>query len=137
MAGIKKIDHIGIVVPDIKEAIEIYKVLLLKEPSHLERVDAAKVDLAFFDVGEIQIELLAPIASDSEISAFLEEKGGGIHHICYEVEEINEILDKLKREGVKLMDEKPRPGSRNSQIAFVDAVSTKGAYIEYCEFPNP
>jgi len=136
MVEIKKIDHIGIVVADLREAIEIYKMLLLKEPSHLESIDAVKVDLAFFNVGDVQIELLAPTTSDSEISAFLEEKGGGIHHICYEVEGINEILESLKREGVKLIDEKPRPGSRHSQIAFVDAASTKGVYIEYCEFPK-
>jgi methylmalonyl-CoA/ethylmalonyl-CoA epimerase len=120
----------------MREGIEIYKQLLSREPSHVEQVDAAKVDLAFFDVGDIQIELLTPTASDSEISAFLEKKGGGIHHICFEVEGISDILNSLKREGVKLMDEKPRPGSRNSQVAFVDASSTKGAYIEYCEFPK-
>ena len=136
MARIKRIDHIGIVVSDINEAIEIYRMLLFKEPSQLERVEAAKVDLAFFDIGDVQIELLSPTAPDSEISSFLKEKGGGIHHICYEVEGINEILEDLKDKGVKLLDENPRPGSRNSQVAFVDPVSTRGVYIEYCEFPE-
>jgi methylmalonyl-CoA/ethylmalonyl-CoA epimerase len=135
MAEIKKIDHIGIVVPDMEKAIDIYKSMLLMEPSHLEHVAASKVDLAFFDVGDVQVELLAPTAPDSEMSPFLEETGGGIHHICYEVVGIRDILKQLKEEGFKLIDEEPRPGSRNSQIAFVDASSTDGAYIEYCEFP--
>ena len=136
MAYIKKIDHIGIVVADMKEAIKAYKKLLFKEPSCLERHEEAKVDLAFFDVGEIQVELLAPCAPDSEVSSFLEEKGGGIHHVCFEVEGIEEILEELKKKGMKLIDEHPRPGSRDSHVAFVDPASAKGVYIEYCEFPK-
>lgn len=135
MAKIKKIDHIGIVVSNMKEAVEIYKNLLFREPIYTEYFNASKVELTFFDVGGVQIELLAPTAPDSEIMPFLKEKGGGIHHICYEVEGIDEILKKLNEEGIKLIDERPRPGSRNTQIAFVDATSTKGTYIEYCEFP--
>jgi methylmalonyl-CoA/ethylmalonyl-CoA epimerase len=136
MARIKKIDHIGIVVFNLKESIRVHKDLLFQEPTHYEVFDATKVELAFFDIAGVQIELLSPTAPDSDIMPFLKEKGGGIHHICYEVEGIHDILNDLKKKGFKLIDETPRPGSRNSQIAFVDATSTKGVYIEYCEFSN-
>jgi methylmalonyl-CoA epimerase len=136
MASIKKIDHIGIVVPNIQEGIEIYKQLLLRKPIYTEYIDASKVQLAFFDVGGVQIELLAPTSFDSEVMLFLKQTGGGLHHICYEVEKINDILTELKDKGFRLIDEIPRPGSRNTQIAFVDPKSTKGVYIEYCEFIN-
>jgi methylmalonyl-CoA/ethylmalonyl-CoA epimerase len=136
MPKIKKIDHIGIVVPTIEQGVQTFKRILLKEPSHKEYIDAYKVDLAFFDIGDIQVELLAPTAPDSEMAPFLEKTGGGFHHICYEVEGIDQILEGLKKQGVKLMDEKPRPGSRNSRIAFVEAGSAGGVYTEYCEFPH-
>jgi len=125
MSRIKKIDHIGIAVFDLKESIKIYKELLFQEPVHQETFDSAKVELAFFDIAGVQIELLSPTALDSDIMPFLKEKGAGIHHICYEVEGIHDILNDLKKKGLKLIDETPRQGSRNSQIAFVDATSTK------------
>ncbi len=135
MGKIKKIDHIGIVVSSIEQGIETYKRILMQEPSHREYIDAYKVDLAFFDIGDVQVELLAPTASNSEYMLFFNQTGGGFHHICYEVEGIDEILEKLKRRGVKLIDEKTRPGSRNSMIAYVEAASAGGVYTEYCEFP--
>jgi len=135
MGKIKKIDHIGIMVSSIEQGIETFKRILLREPSRREYIDAYKVDLAFFDIGDAQVELLAPTASDSEFMPFLKQTGGGFHHICYEVEGIDEILENLKRSGVKLIDEKTRPGSRNSLIAYVEAASAGGVYTEYCEFP--
>jgi methylmalonyl-CoA epimerase len=136
MGRIKKVDHVGIAVSNMKEAIGIYKTLIFKEPFRLEHINGSKVELAFFNVGEVHIELLAPTASESWITAFLDEKGDGVHHICYEVEGIAEILQDLKRKEVKLIDENPRPGSRGSQVAFVDSMGTIGVYIEYCEFPE-
>ena len=134
MAKIKKIDHLGIVVRTIEQGVQTYRRLLLKDPSHMEYIDAYKVKLAFFDIGDVQIELLAPTAPESDMTPFLKQTGGGLHHVAYEVEGIHEILEDLKRQGVKLVDEKPRPGSRNSQIAFVEASSAGGVYTEYCEF---
>jgi len=133
---IKKIDHIGIVVSDIKAATRVYEAILFKQPSYTEYVAEKKVDLVFFDIGEVQIELLAPRTSDSEIAFFLKNRGEGLHHICYEVEGIGKILETLRKEGFKFIDEKPRPGSRNTQVFFVDSISTRGVYTEYCEFPN-
>lgn len=136
MGRIKKIDHIGIVVSNINEAVEIYKSLLFEDPTHSEHIDTTKVDIVFFDIGGVLIELLAPTAPESVLTPFLENNGEGLHHICYEVEGIEELLKNLEKKGIKLIDEEPRPGSRNSQIAFVDPKSTRGVYIEYCEFPD-
>ena len=119
MARVKKIDHIGIVVPDMSAAVEKYHSLLFQKPSHTEYFEPGNLDIAFFDVEGVQIELLAPRSADSEISAYLEEKGAGLHHICYEVDDIEGILNILKAKGIALIDEEPRAGSRNSRIAFV------------------
>ena len=137
MPTIKKIDHIGIVVSNFKEAIEKHRNLLFREPSHTEYFEPAKVELAFFDIGGVSIELLAPTAPTGDLWAFLKERGGGLHHICYEVDDIHRILESLKEKGFQLLDEKPRAGSRNSQIAFINPASADGVLIEYCQFPNP
>jgi methylmalonyl-CoA epimerase len=136
MPKIKKIDHIGIVVADINEATCIYKNLLFKEPFHTEYFEATSVELAFFDMGGVHIELLTPKEPGSEIWTFLQEKGEGLHHICYEVDDLEGILKTLPNRGIKLIDETPRPGSRNSRIAFVDPESSGGVLTEYCEFPR-
>ena len=136
MSEIKKIDHIGIVVSNLEEGIEMYTHLLKREPVHTECLAASEVELAFFDVEGVQIELLAPTGPDSAVMPFLKETGGGIHHTCYEVSGIEELLEELKGRGFKLMDEHPKPGSRNTRIAFVDAESTQGVCVEYCEYPR-
>ena len=136
MAKIKKIDHVGIVVPNLKEAIVKYRNFLFQDPSHTEYFEPTKTELAFFDIGGVSIELLAPEESGSDLWAFLKEKGGGFHHICYEVDDLKGILKDLKMKGFKLLDEKPRPGSRNSQIAFVNPASTDGILTEYCQLPK-
>lgn len=133
MPKIKKIDHIGIVVPRMKDAIEKYKSFLFQDPFHTEYFEAGKIELAFFDIGGVSIELLAPAEAGSDLRAFLKEKGGGFHHVCYEVDDLEGILRILKGKGFKLLDEKPRPGSRNSQIAFVNPMSTDGILTEYCQ----
>lgn len=136
MPQIKKIDHIGIVIHDLNEGIKLLQKLLLKESSHTEHVAASKVELAFFDIAGVQLELLAPTAPNSEVSPFLEQTRGGIHHICYEVDSVQEMLSMLKEEGFMLIDEKPRSGSRGTKIGFVDTLRTIGFYTEYCEYPK-
>jgi methylmalonyl-CoA/ethylmalonyl-CoA epimerase len=136
MVRVKKMDHIGIVVANMPEAIAQYRAFLFKEPSHTEFYEPERIELAFFDIGGVQVELLGPRDAASGVGAFLQEKGGGIHHICYEVEDLKGILKLLKEKGMKLIDEQPRPGSRNSQIAFVHPASPGGGLIEYCEFPG-
>ncbi len=84
----------------------------------------------------VSVELFAPLDGASDIGSFLNEKGEGIHHICYEVDDLDETLNTLRAKGLKLQDEKPRPGSRNSRIAFVDPAGTGGALTECCRFPR-
>ena len=136
MPRVEKIDHIGIVVANMKSAIQKYENLLLQKPSSTEYFEPGRIDLAFFEVSGVSVELLAPRDPQGEVGRFLTERGEGIHHICYRVDDLDGILKSLRAQGFKLVDEKPRPGSRGSRIAFVDASSTGGALTEYCEFPK-
>ena len=131
----EKVDHVAIAVPDLEEAVQLYTSLLGKAPEHVEDVEDQKVRAAFFGVGETNLELLFPTAPDSPISKFLEEKKGrgGLHHICLQVSGLEAHLEKLKKLGVKLIDEKPRIGAHGKRIAFVHPKSTGGVLIELSE----
>ncbi len=130
----KKVDHVAIAVPNLEESIALYQSLLGKAPEHIEEVAEQKVKAAFFGVGESNLELLFPTSPDSPISKFLEKSPkGGLHHICLEVSNIDEHLEKLKAQGVKLIDETPRIGAHNKRIAFVHPKSTGGVLIELSE----
>ncbi len=130
----KKVDHVAIAVPNLEDAIALYKNLLGKDPEHIEEVADQKVKAAFFGVGESNLELLFPTAADSPIANFLQKNPrGGLHHICLEVKDIDAHLEKLKAQGVKLIDEKPRIGAHNKRIAFVHPKSTGGVLIELSE----
>lgn len=131
----KKVDHVAIAVPDLDEAIRLYQSLLGKGPEHIEEVEDQKVRAAFFGVGETNLELLFPIAPDSPISKFLEQKQGrgGLHHICLQVSGLEQHLEELKKQGMKLIDEKPRIGAHGKKIAFVHPKSTGGVLIELSE----
>jgi methylmalonyl-CoA/ethylmalonyl-CoA epimerase len=137
MPQIKKIDHIGIVVSDIREATERFSCLTLQGPTHSEYFEPLKVDLVFFNVGGVDVELLGPRSPGSDLWDFLQAKGEGLHHICYEVADIDGLLEMLKASGVRLIDQKPRPGSRNTRIAFLEPGSAHGVLTEYCEHPRP
>ncbi len=130
----KKVDHVAIAVPNLEEAVALYKSLLGKDPEHIEEVADQKVRAAFFGVGDTNLELLFPTASDSHITNFLQKNPkGGLHHICLEVKDIDAHLAKLKAQGVKLIDETPRIGAHNKRIAFVHPKSTGGVLIELSE----
>jgi methylmalonyl-CoA epimerase len=136
MPRVKKIDHIGIVVANMKSAIQKYENLLLQKISSTEYSEPSRIDLAFFEVAGVSVELIAPRDPQSQVGKFLRERGEGMHHICYQVDDLDGILESLRAQGFKLVDEKPRPGSRGSRIAFVDASSTGGTLTEYCQFPE-
>ncbi|HCU24636.1 MAG TPA: methylmalonyl-CoA epimerase [Deltaproteobacteria bacterium] len=131
----KKVDHVAIAVPDLDQAVALYKSLLQKDPEHIEEVADQKVRAAFFGVGETNLELLVPTSPDSPISKFLEEKKGrgGLHHICLQVSGLEQHLEELKKQGVQLIDEKPRIGAHGKRIAFVHPKSTGGVLIELSE----
>lgn len=125
-----KIAHLGIATKDIQEALRFWQDALGLEHIHSEVVEDQKVRVAMLPIGETNIELLEPTSEDSPISKFLEKRGGGIHHIAVEVEDIEKSLEKLKSEGMKLIDERPRIGAEGCLIAFVHPKSTDGVLLE-------
>jgi methylmalonyl-CoA/ethylmalonyl-CoA epimerase len=125
-----KIDHLGIATKSIEEALKFWQNSLGLENVHTEIVEEQKVRVAMLPVGESRVELLEPTSDDSPISKFLEKRGGGIHHIAVEVEDIEAMLAKLKGEGARLIDETPRIGAEGCLIAFVHPAATGGVLLE-------
>ncbi len=130
-----KIDHIGIAVKSIDEAKNFYKALGL-ELRDIEIVKEQGVKVGFLKIGESNIELLEPLNENSPVFKFLEKRGGGIHHIAIEVEDIESLLNTLKQKGFRLIDEVPKKGAHNKLIAFVHPKSTGGVLLELCQSKN-
>jgi len=125
-----KINHLGIATDGIDEALKFWQDALGLENVHTETVEDQKVRVAMLPIGDTRIELLEATSTDSPIAKFLEKRGGGIHHIAVEVENIEESLMKLKKEGARLIDEKPRVGAEGCLIAFVHPSSSNGVLLE-------
>ncbi|MEJ7700152.1 MAG: methylmalonyl-CoA epimerase [Pyrinomonadaceae bacterium] len=125
-----KISHLGIATKNIDEALKFWQDALGLENIHTETVEDQKVRVAMLPIGDTRIELLEATADDSPIAKFVEKRGGGIHHIAVEVENIEETLAKLKRNGARLIDESPRMGAEDCLIAFVHPSSTNGVLLE-------
>ena len=132
----KKINHIGVAVKDLDEAIKLYRDQLGLEFKGTDEVESQKVKVAFFKIGETNIELVAATSPDSPIAKYLEKNREGIHHICFEVEDINKALESLKERGVKLINEEPRRGAHNTLVAFIHPKSTNGVLTEICQVPE-
>ncbi len=130
---IKKIDHIGVAVKELNEATRFYTENLGLEIEGIEEVKEQKVKFAFIPVGGSRIELLQSIDPNGPVAKFIEKKGEGIHHVALEVDGIEETLQKLKDQGVQLIDEKPRIGAHGNKIAFLHPRSAKGVLMELCE----
>jgi methylmalonyl-CoA epimerase len=134
MPKLKKLDHIGIAVPSLDDAIATYKKLLGKNPDHLEDVQEQKAKTAFFSVDDTNIELLESTSPDGPIGKFIAKQGrGGIHHICIQVENIEKALEEYKKQGIQLIDEKPRIGAHGKKVAFIHPKSTGGVLLELSE----
>ena len=129
---IKKISHIGIAVKDINKALAFYESLDLKLEA-IEVVESQKVKVAFIPVGDVRIELLEPTSEDSKISKFIQRKGEGIHHIAFGTDNLQERLDQIKKSGIRLIDQTPRKGAHNADIAFLHPKSTFGVLLELCQ----
>lgn len=123
-------DHIGIAVKSLVEAVESFKILLGKEPEGFEEVADQKVRAAIFGMEGTRLEFLEGTAPDSPISRFIEKKGAGIHHVCFKVEDIDAEIERLKAAGFRMIDEQPRTGAEGAKIAFVHPKSTAGILIE-------
>ncbi|MDT8419842.1 MAG: methylmalonyl-CoA epimerase [Desulfuromonadales bacterium] len=129
----EKINHIGIAVKNLETAIPFYRDALGMTFEGTEEVAEQKVRVAFLKVGESRIELLEPTAVDSPVAKFLEKNGEGIHHLAYEVEDIEQTLQDLDARGVRLIDRQPRKGAHNSRIAFLHPKTSGGVLTEICQ----
>ena len=127
---IKKIDHIAIAVKNLQEEIARYRDVLGLEFLGTEVVPEQKVTVAFFKVNDVFIELLEPLSADSPISAFIEKKGGGLHHLAMEVGDIKDAIRRLREKNVQMLDAEPRKGAHNAQIAFAHPKSFSGVLVE-------
>ena len=131
-----KINHLGIATRGIEEALRFWADSLGLEAVHTETVEDQKVRVAMLPIGESRIELLEPTSEDSPISKFLDKRGGGIHHIAVEVDDIEAALAKLKAGGARLIDETPRKGAEGCLVAFVHPASANGVLLELVQANN-
>ena len=129
----KKIDHIGVAVKSLKESLHIFKDLLGMKCSGEEEVKEQNVKVAFLPVGESEIELLESTSPEGNIAKYIEKKGEGIHHIAFEVEDLDAMLKNLQEKGIRLIDKEPRYGAGGARIAFLHPKSTNGILVELCE----
>jgi methylmalonyl-CoA/ethylmalonyl-CoA epimerase len=129
MAKVTKINHVAIAVPDIEEALTFWRDALGLELHHVEDVPSQKAIVAFLPVGDSEVELVKPTADDTGVAKFLAEKGAGMHHLCLEVDDIEGMLESLKKKGIRLINENPLilPGRK---MAFIHPKSTNGVLVE-------
>jgi methylmalonyl-CoA/ethylmalonyl-CoA epimerase len=124
------IDHVGIAVDDLDESVERYRRSLGIEPSHRERVEDQGVEEVLFPAGTSFIQLLGSLGADTPVGRFLATRGPGVHHVAYRVDDVAAALARLRGQGVRLVDEVPRRGSRDTLIAFVHPKEMGGVLIE-------
>ncbi|WP_025270176.1 methylmalonyl-CoA epimerase [Hippea sp. KM1] len=121
---IKRIDHIGVAVKDLNKAISLYRDVLGFELLEIEEVESQGVRVAKFDINGVHIEFLEPTSQDSPIYKYIEKKGEGLHHIAYFTDDIDGELDRLKENGIQLINQQPVEGSSNTRIAFIHPKSS-------------
>jgi methylmalonyl-CoA epimerase len=127
--------HVAIAVRDLSAVEEVYKTALGLRVEHREVVEdqGVKTSMLVPEGGGTAIELLEPMDENSPISKFLDKRGEGIHHICFKVDDIEAVLERLKKQGVRLIDESPRPGAYNSRVAFIHPKAMNGVLVELAE----
>jgi len=128
-----KIEHIGIAVKSLASSVPLFEKLLNSQCYKTEIVESEKVNTAFFQQGETKIELLESTDPDGVIAKFLEKKGEGIHHIAFAVADIEAEIERLKKQGFLLLNEKSKPGADNKLICFLHPKQTNGVMIELCQ----
>lgn len=131
--SIQKISHIGIAVKDLEAQVRLYRDLLQLELVNEEVVEDQQVRVAMFQVGESTIELLCPTSPDSPVAKFIDRRGEGIHHVAYEVEDLDGQLERLAAQGMELIDKKARAGAHGKRIAFLHPKATFGVLTELCD----
>ncbi|HVR05187.1 MAG TPA: methylmalonyl-CoA epimerase [Solirubrobacteraceae bacterium] len=133
---LNRIDHIGVAVQDVEQALALYRDTLAMDVAHREIVEDQGVEAVLLDVGENHVELLAPLGEDTPVGRFLARQGPGLHHVAYQVSDIDATLDSLRAAGLPLIDEQPRVGIRGSRVAFLHPKGTAGVLTEIVQ-PAP
>ena len=128
-----RIDHIGVAVDDLDQAVALYEQRLGMPVQHRETVEEQGVEAVLLGVGESHVELLRPLAPDTAVGRFLERSGPGLHHVAYGTDDIQSALDEVRGAGLELIDEQPRVGIRGSRVAFLHPKSTGGVLTELVE----
>jgi len=131
-----RIDHIGVAVEDLDEAIRLYGERLGMPLQHRETVEEQGVEAVLLGVGESHVELLRPLGPDTAVGKFLQRSGPGLHHVAYGTDDIESALDAVRAAGLALIDEQPRTGIRGSRVAFLHPKSTGGVLTELVEAPE-
>ncbi|MDR1984768.1 MAG: methylmalonyl-CoA epimerase [Prevotellaceae bacterium] len=134
--NISNIEHLGIAVKSLEQAISYYEEILGLKCYAIEEVADQKVKTAFFKVGQTKIELLEPTSPESTIAKFIEKRGEGVHHIAFAVDNVQKSLDEMAEKGVQLIDKAPRGGAEGLEIAFLHPKSTIGVLTELCQSPE-
>ena len=127
------IDHIGIAVKDLDSAIQTYEKILNTKCYKRETVESEKVDTAFLQTGESKVELLGGTSPDSVINSYIEKRGEGIHHVAFEVKDIEHEINRLKDEGFRLLNDVPKRGADNKLVAFLHPKGQNGVLVELCQ----
>jgi methylmalonyl-CoA/ethylmalonyl-CoA epimerase len=125
-----RIDHIGVATEDLEGSLELYEKTFSMPLVHRETVESQGVEAALLDVGDGHVELLRPLGPDTPVGKYLDKRGPGLHHVAYAVDDIGAVLGELKEAGVELIDQQPRQGIRNSQVAFLHPKATGGVLTE-------
>ena len=125
-----RIDHVGVAVQEIDAALELYRDLFELDVAHREVVQEQGVEAVLLDVGENHVELLAPLGPDTPVGKFIAKRGPGLHHVAYQVQDIDATLATLEQAGLRLIDKRPREGIGSSRVAFVHPKAVGGVLIE-------
>jgi methylmalonyl-CoA/ethylmalonyl-CoA epimerase len=127
---LEKLDHIGIAVKDLDQAMKLYRGAFGIEPDLVYESSYTKAKIAFFPIGGIRIELIQPVDPESVVGKFLEKRGEGVHHISYRVKDVDGSLAELEKKGIQLIDKKSRKVRENERVAFLHPKSTNGVLVE-------
>jgi methylmalonyl-CoA/ethylmalonyl-CoA epimerase len=136
MTPVKSLNHIGIAVRSLEDQQAFYGSTLGAEFEGVEDVPSQKVKVAFYKLNDVRLELLEPTDPESPIAKFIEKRGEGLHHMAFTVDNLQARIDELKSEGLRMIDETPRPGAHHMQIAFIHPRSSGGVLTELCQPPE-
>ena len=134
---ITRLDHIAIAVPDLTAAIERFATDLGLQFAGREDVPSQSTTTVFLPVDGTQIELIHPMEGRGPVAAYLEKRGGGLHHLCFETDDIDADMDRLKRKGYRFLSDEPQPGAHGTRVVFIHPKSCGGVLIELAEHPAP